>query len=107
VTLIDLDLLALGDPAIDVANFAAHLQFLAMQRLGGPHALDRMKQLFVDEYLRFRPMPGGTVRLAFYEAATLFRLQHVALTRPAHAPFFEALHHSLDLQAADLLETPA
>jgi len=107
VTLIDLDLLALGDPAIDVANFAAHLPFLAMQRLGGPHALDRMKQVFVDEYLRLRPMPGGAARLAFYEAATLFRLQYVALTRPAYASLFEALQHSLDLQTVDLLETPA
>lgn len=28
LTLIDFDLLALGDPAIDVANFTAHLLFL-------------------------------------------------------------------------------
>jgi aminoglycoside phosphotransferase (APT) family kinase protein len=107
VTLIDLDLLALGDPAIDVANFAAHLQFLAMQRLGSPRALDRMKQVFVDHYLRLRPMPGGAAGLAFYEAATLFRLQYVALTRPAYAPYFEGLLHSLNLQVVDPLETHA
>jgi glycosyltransferase involved in cell wall biosynthesis len=96
VTLIDLDLLSLGDPAIDVANFAAHLQFLAIQYGQSPHDLDLVKEAFVQAYLERRPLPEAAQRLEFYEAATLFRLMYVALSRPQFTPFFEPL-----LQAAE------
>ncbi len=96
VTLIDLDLLALGDPAIDVANFAAHLQFLAIQFRQDMHALDGARRAFVQAYLGCRTLPAVAQRLAFYEAATFFRLLFVALSRPPLRPFFEPL-----LQAAN------
>ncbi len=96
VTLIDLDLLALGDPAIDVANFAAHLEFLGIQFRQNVHALDGAKEAFVQAYLRSRPMPAAAQRLAFYEAATFFRLMFVALTRPPFTPFFEPLLEATD-----------
>ncbi len=83
MTLIDLDMFTLADPAIDVANFAAHLRFLALQRLSDPHGLDEMASLFIEEYARRRQVsPEFYSRLAFYEAATLFRLMHVTLQRP-------------------------
>lgn len=92
VTLIDLDMFALADPAIDVANFAAHLRFLALQRLPDPGALDAAAAWFVDEYARQRaPAPGFFARLAFYQAATFFRLMHVALQRPHFAQHIDRL----------------
>jgi hypothetical protein len=90
--LIDLDMLALADPAIDVANFAAHLRFLAIQRLADPHRLDADATLFVEEYTRQRrPSPEFLPRLAFYEAATFFRLMHVVLQRPRLTYCFDRL----------------
>ena len=96
VTIIDLDLLALGDPAIDVANFAAHLQFLAIQFRQDLHALDQAKEAFLQVYLRRRPMPAAAQRLAFYEAATFFRLMFVALSRPPFTPFFEPVLRAIN-----------
>lgn len=92
VTLIDLDMFTLADPAIDVANFAAHLRFLAMQRLPDPHGLDPASAGFVDEYARHRaPAPEFFARLAFYQAATFFRLMHVVLQRPQLTHCFDQL----------------
>ena len=91
ITVIDLDLLALGDPAIDVANFAAHLQFLAVQFLSDPHELDGMAELFVKEYKNCHGTAQLDSRLTFYEAATFFRLLYVALTRPQYNAYFESL----------------
>ena len=55
LTLIDFDLLALGDPAIDVANFMAHLHFLGMDKLEGFCALAEEAELFLQEYW---PLPA-------------------------------------------------
>ena len=92
VTLIDLDLFALADPAVDVANFAAHLRLLAIQRLPDPAALDATAALFVQHYTQQAPQPPGFAeRLAFYEASTYFRLMHVVLQRPRQHRRFEPL----------------
>ncbi len=101
VTLIDLDMFARADQAIDVANFTAHLQFLAMQRLDDPRALDGAAALFVAEYVRRRGRtPEFSNRFAFYEAATFFRLLHVVLQRPQLAHCFEPLFKLADEKTA-------
>ncbi len=106
VTLIDLDLLTWADPAIDVANFIAHLCFLALQQFSDPHALDDAAARFVDEYARrsarIAALPGFWERVAFYQAATFFRLQHVVLQRPHWVVFFEPL---FELTESSLRET--
>lgn len=104
VTLIDLDLLSFGDPAIDVANFAAHLRFLAIQFRPHPHDLDRMKEAFLQEYLLRRPIPAAGQNLRFYEAATYFRLMFVALTRPQFTRFFSSLFQACDETIRSQLE---
>jgi len=92
LTLIDFDLLARGDPAIDVANFAAHLYFLGLDRLGYLDALADEASLFVEAYAGKRDVDEGFLeRLAFYQAATFFRLMKVVATRPGLAHHFEAL----------------
>ncbi|MBI5649048.1 MAG: glycosyltransferase [Chloroflexi bacterium] len=92
VTLIDLDLFARADPALDVANFAAHLRFLALDHFNTPRALDAERALFIEEYTRrTKVAPEFFARLAFYEAATYYRLLHVVLTRPQFVNHFDAL----------------
>ncbi|HEY3311938.1 MAG TPA: glycosyltransferase [Anaerolineales bacterium] len=91
LTLIDLDLLAWGEAEIDVANFAAHLQFLAMQLRADPHAFDPLAEIFIREYMELRPLAVDPRKVAFYEAATFYRLMCVALTRPQFSGYFENL----------------
>ncbi len=92
VTLIDFDLAAPGDPAIDVANFVAHLHFLGLYRLCHADALTHEASVFLDVYGRLRPPDDGFwQRFAFYRAATFFRLLHVVLPRPGLAHHFDTL----------------
>ncbi len=103
VTLIDFDLLALGDPAVDVANFAAHLYFLGLDRLGRLDALAGEADSFVEAYGLQRDLDDSFLqRLAFYQAATFFRLMKVVAPRPALARHFEPLRRETErrLEAA-------
>ena len=91
--LIDFDLFALGDPAIDVANFAAHLHFLGLQHLGHLDALADEAVRFVAAYARFRLVDSAFLRrFAFYQAATFFRLMKVVAPRPGLANHFDTLY---------------
>ncbi|MEW5989593.1 MAG: phosphotransferase, partial [Chloroflexota bacterium] len=93
LTLIDFDLLALGDPALDVANFTAHLYFLGLDRLGHLDALAKEAELFQAVYGRYRPLDATfTQRLHFYQTATFFRLLNVVAPRPGLAQHFETLY---------------
>ncbi len=105
VTIIDFDLLAMGDPVIDVANFAAHIQFLAIQYLSDPNGLDRVADAFVAEYLSRRPLEGFRARFQFYEAATFFRLMYVAHVRPHFNHFFDALLKKCEAKIQPAAET--
>jgi aminoglycoside phosphotransferase (APT) family kinase protein len=94
LTLIDFDLCALGDPAIDVANFTAHLYFLGLESLGNWEALAREADLFMAFYARFHPVDDTfQQRYAFYQAATFFRLMKVVARRPGWEHHFDALCH--------------
>lgn len=99
LTLIDFDLISLGDPAIDAANFVAHLGFLGLERAGDAEALRPLADRFLDIYSRHAaPQPGFSDRLSFYTAATYFRLMNVVAGRPALAPLREPLQR-LTLQS--------
>ncbi len=102
LTLIDFDLIALGDPAIDVANFMAHLHFLGMDKLDGFYALAEEAELFLREYGRCQPIDNFfEERLAFYKATTLYRLLNVVAPRPGLMHLFEPLlaHTAAALEA--------
>ncbi len=93
LVLIDFDLFALGDPAIDVANFIAHLHFLGLDRLGDLDALAAEAPVFMEAYRRYRPVDAAFwQRVAFYKAATFFRLLNVVAPRPGLAQHFDALY---------------
>lgn len=99
LTLIDFDLISLGDPAIDVANFMAHLTFLGLDDRDDAGLLWPLAERFFDMYLRERPGSADfRARVDFYIAATYFRLMNVVVSRPALAPLLDTLHR-LTLQA--------
>jgi aminoglycoside phosphotransferase (APT) family kinase protein len=90
--LIDFDLIARGDPAIDVANFLAHLVFLGLDRLGDRRALAAEGPRFRQAYAARRPVEEGFWRrVSFYEAATYFRLMNVVSARPGLAALYEPM----------------
>lgn len=94
VTLMDLDLLAYADPALDVGNFIAHLRFLGLQKRFDVRALDDAASHFLEEYLQMARglrVSAFLSSLAFYENATYFRLLHVALERPHLSSHFDSL----------------
>ena len=90
--MIDFDLLALGDPAIDVANFIAHLHFMGLDHLDHLDALAGEVALFKQSYNHFQRVGESFwERVSFYEAATYFRLLNVVAPRPNLAYCFEPL----------------
>ena len=83
-TLLDLDDARLGDPALDVGNFLAHLKLRSLQFPHLAHGCLRARPAFLDEYRRRRQGSNGMVfaqRVAFYEAASLLRLSGVYCLR--------------------------
>ncbi len=55
LAVLDLDDAAMSEPAIDVANFAAHLILLGAQRPKHARALDRVRETFLDRYRALDP----------------------------------------------------
>ncbi len=92
LVLIDLDLIASGDAAIDVANFSAHLNFLGLETRGDFYDLAAAAEEFKAEYEAIRPQDAAFWdRVSFYETSTLYRLLRVVALRPNKAHIFEPL----------------
>jgi len=80
--LLDLDDTRAGDPAIDIANFLAHLTLREIQFPEAAHGCEIARSAFVDEYeLRKHSEEPGQVpfaaRVRFYHATSLLRLSGV------------------------------
>jgi len=92
LTLIDFDLLAWGDPAIDVANFCAHLHFMGADFWDDMDALSAAAARFCFSYAAAGDVDAAFwQRAAFYEAATYFRLLNVVAPRPGLVHLFPQL----------------
>lgn len=77
VWMLDLDLIAQGDPAIDVANFLAHIKEYALRRYGGVSALNSIEQAFMEGYaLEGHAFDEKRVRLL--ESLSLARHVHIS-----------------------------
>jgi aminoglycoside phosphotransferase (APT) family kinase protein len=90
LTLLDLDLYALGDPALDVGNFAGHLTELALRCWGDPEALRDREEALEERYLEL----AGDVSLdalRAYAVLTLARHVHISTTFPARRHTTSAL----------------
>ncbi len=79
VGLLDLDTLALGDPALDLANLAVHLELRVLQGWCGPERAASAGSALLDGY---RPTAAVVAGLDAYAAATRLRLACVYAFRP-------------------------
>lgn len=77
IYLVDLDLFCLGDPALDIGNFLAHLTEQALRRLGDPFALAQC-QAAVRE--RFLDLSGHDRRPAVDAFTVLSLVRHIYLS---------------------------
>jgi len=79
--LLDLDDARLGDPALDMGNFLAHLRLRSLQFADAAPGCELGRPVFLAEYARRRAGASGMEtlprRVAFYEAASLLRLAGV------------------------------
>lgn len=81
IGLIDLDTLAPGDPAVDLANLAVHLELRALQRGRSPDAAGVLVEALLDGY-GVRPAAEA---FDAYRRATWLRLAAVYAFRPRWA----------------------
>ena len=80
LSLLDLDDAAMSEPALDVANFLAHLTLLSLQERGVPGALAGVACAFRERALALDPgLDHDLLRLL--EAGTLLRLAQIHLPR--------------------------
>jgi phosphotransferase family enzyme len=90
VYVIDFDLYSLGDPALDVGNFVAHLTELALRTTGDPLFLAESEDRIVE---RFLELAGPARRRAIGAYTTLALARHIYLSvaRPGRRATTEAI----------------
>ena len=104
VYLLDFDLYAEGDPALDVGNFLAHLRELAIRR-GDAAALAAEEQAFLRTYLGSRE-PGLHARIETYLTLSLARHVYISTTFADRRPFTEALIACCEARLGLSLQAP-
>jgi len=99
-TLLDLDLFALGDPALDVGNFTAHLTEMALRDHGHPQHFKALEDAFEERYEALAPgVPRRSMRI--YRLLTLARHIHLSMTLPGRS---ETTATILDVCEAEIVE---
>jgi aminoglycoside phosphotransferase (APT) family kinase protein len=78
IWLLDLDLYTIGDPAIDLANFLAHLDEFGLRRFGDVGALDAAASAFLSGYADIRALPAVD-RIETLRATSLARHIHISM----------------------------
>lgn len=78
IVLLDFDLFALGDPALDVGNFIAHLEEYALRSRGNHRAFDATTDSFRRRYLACCGQPETAHRIEIYRILSLAR--HIELS---------------------------
>lgn len=88
VGLLDFDTLALGEPALDLANLLAHIELRALQGRCAPAASRAARDSVLTAY---RPDESLRERIAPYAAAAFLRLACVYAFRPVRPGLLKAL----------------
>lgn len=90
IWLLDLDLAAESDPALDVGNFSAHLVEQSLRLLGDADALARQEAEFVEGYVEAGGR-GEAASIAAYKALSLARHIYLSTIIEERRPHTEAL----------------
>ena len=91
IHLIDLDLYARGDPALDVGNFVAHLQEMSLRRRGDPLWDLSVQRAFVGRYVELNPGAGLVEAIDVYRVLTLARHIFISTRIPERNRFTESI----------------
>lgn len=89
LVLLDLDLAAIGDPAVDIGNFIAHLTEYGL-RHGDADAHAAQQDAFLDGYAGVALLPDPA-RLSLLARLSLARHLHICLRIPDRAAIFDPL----------------
>ncbi len=104
VWILDLDLLAQGDPAIDIGNFLAHIKEVALRRYGSVSALKSSELAFLKGYA----CEGWGVdrkRISLLESLSLARHVHISTLFADRRHTTEALLTYCENQVASMLSS--
>lgn len=88
--LIDLDLYCLGDAALDIGNFLAHISELALRQGGSAEALGACEEAATDTFLRLNPSVSLDV-VNCWKKLALARHIHISAQFADRQPFTEAI----------------
>ena len=102
IYLLDLDLFAQGDPALDVGNFIGHLSEYALRKLGDANALAHHERAMTDRYVE---LAGEDLRrrIGIYAALTIARHVHISTLFEDRSPFTERILALAEQRLAELL----
>jgi hypothetical protein len=92
--LIDLDLYCLGDPALDVGNFLAHLTEMALRGTSDVVALTRCEDAAINSFIRLDPSIAPSVIEAWKKLA-LARHVHISTQFPDRQAFTRTILEAL------------
>ena len=96
---LDLDGMALGDPLVDVAEFVASLEFLALGSTAGPIDPEPVSRRFIERYAAGVPWTVDALSLGWYARTSILRKLHGAVKRLARPTL-----DRLESQGAALVE---
>jgi hypothetical protein len=88
--LLDFDLFSLGDPAVDVGNFIAHLTELSLRHFGDEQRLAPIETAIEDTYVSLAG-EGARARIRVYSLLTLARHISISTQFVERRPFTERL----------------
>ncbi len=84
--LIDFDLFCMGDPALDIGNFLAHLIEQSLRTFGDPEALKEQGEVIRERFLQLAGKKFQT-NVEVYTILTLVRHIHISTLFPNRRPF--------------------
>lgn len=88
--LLDFDLYCLGNPALDIGNFIAHISEFSVRKLGNANALSHVEHALTTEYLQLNPSCTAEA-IDTYTTLSLARHIYISTLFTVRRPFTQAL----------------
>jgi hypothetical protein len=89
--LLDFDLHCMGDPALDIGNFVAHLIEYGLRTAGDPEHLRLQAMVFIEQAVLHARQPVSQFAIEVYVWLTLVRHIYISSLFPDRQPFTESL----------------